>query len=160
MESAASSASGAFDAIITPHPTSAIVAIASLEAPTVPMVVGTCNIDVSALGKVQGTKGHAVSTFHWAGDELWAWSASNKPGSDPPHVIEGWDDDKRDETGLAERTAAIELDSQEGGVALNDVPSARLAAEEAQGLEGEEAPPNHDFVDVIDDKELSTKGTP
>ncbi|CAO2648552.1 Nn.00g078190.m01.CDS01 [Neocucurbitaria sp. VM-36] len=135
----------------------AIVAIASLEAPTVPMVVGTCNIDVSALGRVQGSKGHAVSTFHWAGDELWSWSASNKPGSDPPHDIEGWDDDRRDETGLAERTAAIELDNQEGGVALNHVPSARSAAEEAQGLEGEEAPLNHDFADVIDDKELSTK---
>ncbi|KAJ4369907.1 hypothetical protein N0V83_005671 [Neocucurbitaria cava] len=135
----------------------AIVAIASLEAPTVPMVVGTCDIDVSALGKVQGTKGHAVSTVHWAGDELWSWSATSKPGSDPPLVIEGWDDDKQDGTGLAERTARMELDSEEGGVALDAQPSARSAAEEAQGLEGEAAPANHDFVDIVDDKELSTK---
>ena len=145
-----------------PFPTKAtkgaVVAIASLEAPTVPMVVGTCDIDISALSKVQGTKGHAVSTLHWAGDELWSWSATSQPGSDPPHAIDGWDDDKPDEAGLVERTAAVELDSQDGGIALDADPSARSAAEEAQGVEGEEAPPNHDFVDVIDDKELSTNG--
>lgn len=138
----------------------AIVAIASLESPTVPMAVGTCEIDVSALEKVQGVKGHAVSTFHWAGDELWSWSSTSKPGSEPPDVIEGWDDAKDEEADLAERTAAVDLDEQEGGVALDADPTERSEAEKAQGVEGEEAPGNHDFVDVIDDKELTTKGKP
>lgn len=137
----------------------AIVAIASLEAPTVPMAVGECNIDVSALDKVQGIKGHAVSTFHWAGDELWAWSSTAKPGRDPPDIIEGWDDDKEDETSLAARTAAVDLDDREGGIALDADPTDRSRAEKAQGVEGEDAPSNNDFIDVLEDKELTTKGT-
>jgi translation initiation factor 2D len=137
----------------------AVVAIASLEAPTVPMAVGTCEIDVSSLEKVQGMKGQAVSTFHWAGDELWSWSTSNKPGRDPPNTLQGWDEDD-EETSLAERTAAVDLDDQDGGVELGADPAERSKAEQAQGVEGEDAPPNKDFIDVIEDKELSTKGEP
>ncbi|KAF2128958.1 RNA binding protein-like protein Ligatin/Tma64 [Dothidotthia symphoricarpi CBS 119687] len=137
----------------------AIVAIASLEAPTVPMAVGTCEIDVSALEKTQGMKGHAVSTFHWAGDELWSWSSTSKPGSNPPAIIEGWDDEKEDEANLAERTGALDLDAEEeeGGIALDAGPTERSQAELAQGVEGEDAQANKDFIDVIDDKELTTK---
>ena len=135
----------------------AVVAIASLEAPTVPMAVGTCEIDVSSLEKVQGMKGQAVSTFHWAGDELWSWSTSNKPGRDPPDTLQGWDDDE-EEASLAEQTAAVDLDDQEGGVKLDTDPSERSKAEQAQGVEGEDAPPNKDFIDVVEDKELTTKG--
>jgi len=142
----------------------AIVAIASLEAPTVPMAVGECAIDVSALGQVQGTKGHAVSTFHWAGDEIWSWSSTGKAGRQPPDVLEGWDDNKDEEPSLADRTAAVDLDDDdddddEGGVALSSQPTQRSQAEEAQGVEGEEAPSNNDFIDVLEDKELNTKGT-
>jgi translation initiation factor 2D len=144
-----------------PFPTKAtkgaVVAIASLEAPTVPMAVGTCEIDVSSLDKVQGMKGQAVSTFHWAGDELWSWSTSNKPGRDPPDILQGWDEDD-EEASLAERTAAVDLDDQEGGVELGADPAERSKAEQAQGIEGEDAPPNKDFIDVIEDKELTTKG--
>jgi len=136
----------------------AIVAIASLEAPTVPMAVGTCEIDVSALGKVQGMKGMAVSTFHWAGDELWAWSSTSKPGIEPPDILQGWDDEQSEDLSLAERTAAVDLDDLEGGVPLDAGLTERSEAEKAQGVEGEKAPSNHDFVDVLDDKELSTKG--
>jgi translation initiation factor 2D len=136
----------------------AVVAIASLEAPTVPMAVGTCEIDVSALDKVQGMKGIAVSTFHWAGDELWSWNPTGKPGIDPPDIIPGWDDEQEEETSLAERTAAVDLDDQEGGVTLDEIPTERSEAEKAQSVEGEAAPSNHDFIDVIDDKELTTKG--
>ena len=109
----------------------AVVAIASLEAPTVPMAVGTCEIDVSSLEKVQGMKGQAVSTFHWAGDELWSWSTSNKPGRDPPDTLQGWDDDE-EEASLAEQTAAVDLDDQEGGVKLDTDPSERSKAEQVQ----------------------------
>jgi translation initiation factor 2D len=136
----------------------AIVAIASLEAPTVPMAVGECAIDVSALDKVQGMKGHAVSTFHWAGDELWSWSTTGKAGCDPPGIIEGWDDEKGEEASLAERTAAVDLDNEEGGITLEAGPTERSQAEQAQGVEGEAPPSNSDFIDVLEDKELATKG--
>lgn len=68
-----------------------IVAVASLERPSVPRVVGVCEIDVSSLQQVQGARGHAVRGHHWDGDEIWGWSQSGKPGSDAPEVIEGWD---------------------------------------------------------------------
>jgi translation initiation factor 2D len=138
----------------------AVVAIASLEAPTVPMAVGECTIDVSALGKVQGTKGIAVSTFHWAGDELWSWSSTGKAGSDPPDILEGWDDDNGEEASLAERTAAVDLDDEEGGISLDATPTERSQAEKAQNVQGEDAPSNNDFIDVLEDKELTTKGMP
>ncbi|KAF1937258.1 eukaryotic translation initiation factor SUI1 family protein [Clathrospora elynae] len=123
----------------------AIVAIASLEAPTVPMAVGECEIDVSALDKVQGMKGQAVSTFHWAGDELWSWSSTGKAGREPPDIIEGWDDDRGEEASLAERTAAVDLNDE------------RSQAEKAQGVEGENASSRNDFIDVLEDVELTTK---
>jgi translation initiation factor 2D len=134
----------------------AIVAIASLEAPTVPMAVGTCEIDVSALQQVQGVKGIAVSTFHWAGDELWSWSSTSKPGGEPPEGIKGWDDKQDEDTSLAQRTAAVDLDDVDGGVPLE--PAQRSEAEKAQGIQGEDAPSSQDFVDVVDEKELTTKG--
>lgn len=133
-----------------------IVAIASLEAPTVPMAVGTCEIDVSSLDKVQGMKGQAVSTFHWAGDELWSWSSTGKAGTEPPDMVQGWGEDE--DTTLAERTAAVDLDDQEGDVSLDADPTERSDAEKTQGVDGEDAPSNKDFVDVVDDKELTTKG--
>ena len=136
----------------------AIVAIASLEAPTVPMAVGECVIDVSALGKVQGTKGMAVSTFHWAGDELWSWSSTGKAGTEPPDILQGWDDDNGEEASLAERTAAVDLDDDEGGITLDATPTERSEAEKSQGVQGEDAPANNDFIDVLEDKELTTKG--
>ncbi|KAI4621453.1 uncharacterized protein J4E87_006670 [Alternaria ethzedia] len=135
----------------------AIVAIVSLEAPTVPMAVGECVIDVSALGKVQGTKGMAVSTFHWAGDELWSWSSTGKAGTEPPDILQGWDDDNGEEASLAERTAAVDLDDNEGGINLDATPTERSEAEKAQGVQGEDAPSNNDFIDVLEDKELTTK---
>ncbi|KAF2025324.1 hypothetical protein EK21DRAFT_76683 [Setomelanomma holmii] len=137
----------------------AVVAVASLEAPTVPMAVGTCEIDVSALDKVQGIKGQAVSTFHWAGDELWSWSSSSKPGIEPPDILPAWNDEQDEVASLAKRTAAIDLDDQDGGVSL-DTGSAgaeRSEAERAQEVEGEDTPSNRDFVDVVDEKELTTQ---
>jgi translation initiation factor 2D len=137
----------------------AIVAIASLENPTVPMAVGTCEIDVSALEKVQGAKGHAVQTFHWAGDEIWSWSSAAKPGRDPPEFIEGWDEEQSKEATLTTQTAAIDItDDQPGGVALDSNPTERSRVENTQSLEGEDAPRNKDFVEEVEDKELTTKG--
>ncbi|KAB8231415.1 putative RNA binding protein Ligatin/Tma64 [Aspergillus alliaceus] len=72
----------------------AVVAVASLDRHTVPLFVGICEIDVSALGEVQGTKGHAVRGLHWEGDELWAWSSSSRPGQPAPEYLPGWDEEE------------------------------------------------------------------
>ena len=52
----------------------AVAAVASIENPSVPKVVGICEIDIGSLSQVQGAKGHALRSEHWEGDELWAWS--------------------------------------------------------------------------------------
>jgi translation initiation factor 2D len=116
-----------------------IVAVSSAQNPSVPLVVGYCEIDVSALLQVQGAKGHAVRTIHWAGDELWSWSASGNPGISPPDHIDGWlekdvDTDELDKR--AEQMALKEEDGEEeGGVALD---SAGLAAGNGDQEEDEE----------------------
>ncbi|KAF2462414.1 eukaryotic translation initiation factor SUI1 family protein [Lineolata rhizophorae] len=94
----------------------AIVAVAPLESPSVPLAVGTCLIDICDLQEVRGAKGHAVQTAHWMGDELWAWSPNGKPGAEPPAEIDGWDQDEE----LAKQTEGLQIDDNEdGGVALN-----------------------------------------
>ncbi|KAF2179081.1 eukaryotic translation initiation factor SUI1 family protein [Zopfia rhizophila CBS 207.26] len=137
----------------------AVVAVASLESPTVPMAVGTCEIDISALDKVQGVKGHAVQTFHWAGDELWSWSTTGKPGTDPPEYLGGWADKEDEDAGLATKTQALDIDAgqEDGGVSLEADPTQRSEAEKAQGLEGEDIPTNKDFIEEVEDKDLTTK---
>lgn len=107
-----------------------LAAIASTERPTVPVAVGVCVIDVSSLGRTQGSKGHAVQILHWAGDELWAWSATGKPGGSTPEYLDGWmigretgeggddndgqDGDGGDESGgmLAKGVSGVKIDDE------------------------------------------------
>ncbi|GME27825.1 RNA binding protein ligatin tma64 [Neofusicoccum parvum] len=128
----------------------AVVAVASLESPTVPVTVGVCEIDVSALQQVQGARGHAVRTVHWAGDELWSWSAAGKAGGAPPEHLDGW------YTGNAEVDAVTDQlhetglkDGEDGGVQLDP-------AQRAEGADGEEASKEEKF-DLAEDKDLTTK---
>ncbi|KIW18287.1 hypothetical protein PV08_02575 [Exophiala spinifera] len=98
----------------------AVVAVAGLERPTVPVWVGTCKIDISSLGRVQGTKGAAVEGVHWDGDEIWNWSSTGSGGRPAPERIEDWELEFK---GAAERLADLDLDEdgdaqEEGGVAL------------------------------------------
>lgn len=90
----------------------AVVAVAGLDRHTVPLFVGICEIDISALGVVQGTKGHAVRGLHWEGDELWAWSSSSRPGRPAPEYLEGWDDDEID--GAEEAIEGLTLEEKAG----------------------------------------------
>lgn len=69
-----------------------LVAVARMELPGVPVWLGTCEIDVSALGIVYGLKGKAVDGVHWAGDEIWTWSSSATGGREPPAEIKEWED--------------------------------------------------------------------
>ncbi|KAF2420016.1 eukaryotic translation initiation factor SUI1 family protein [Tothia fuscella] len=91
----------------------AIVAISSAENPSVPLVVGSCEIDVNKLQSVQGAKGIAVHTVHWSGDELWAWNPTGNSGVEPPEHMDGWLDEAGDMAKLAGQ--AEELNIVEGG---------------------------------------------
>ena len=86
----------------------AVVAVASLDRETVPQFVGVCEIDISNLGEVQGTKGHAVRGLHWEGDELWAWNSSSRPGRPAPEYLKGWGDGDAEEIDRAVSELTLE----------------------------------------------------
>ena len=138
-----------------------VVAIASLDNASVPMVVGVCEIDVASLQKVQGIKGHAVRGEHWAGDEIWAWSPAGKSGGSAPEHIEGWDIDAIDDNSR-QRVEHMsieddEVDTEEGGVPLSQEPEHQTRLEPRnEFVEGENAKP-YEIVGE-EEKELSTQG--
>ncbi|PIA99411.1 Eukaryotic translation initiation factor 2D [Cercospora beticola] len=99
----------------------AVVAIAALERPSIPVAVGVCVIDVCDLQKVRGEKGKAVENMHFLGDELWSWGHLGKPGQQPPEEVEGRTKILQNR-GLLEQVADLDLEDQyeAGGVALGD----------------------------------------
>ncbi|KAJ5493773.1 Translation initiation factor SUI1 [Penicillium fimorum] len=113
----------------------AVVAVASVDSHTVPRFVGICEIDVSALGDVQGTKGHAVRGLHWEGDELWAWSSASLPGRSAPEYLEGWDEDETE--GFEEQLEELKIDDDRATTASGDIetPSNDPAAAEEPAAE-------------------------
>lgn len=136
----------------------AVVAIASLEQPSVPVAVGACLIDISSLGVVQGSRGHAVQTMHWAGDEIWSYSNSNKAGLNPPESIQGWLASKGDEEKLVEQAADLDIDDDDedqGGVNLDKSPADR--PDPSEGL-GEDATADDGLVEKVEIKDMTTKG--
>lgn len=139
----------------------AVVAVASIQKPSVPQWVGVCEIDVAALQQVQGAKGHAVRGQHWAGDEIWAWSPTGKAGEAAPEQIDGWDADHSSESiasGVEHLSIQDEDDGEAGGVRLDDANEEKRVYEpHNKHVEGEDAEP-YEKVDVPE-KELSTKGT-
>ncbi|NJR31263.1 hypothetical protein HC762_00485 [bacterium] len=129
----------------------AVVAVASIDKASVPVFVGVCKIDVSALTKVQGLKGHAVTGLHWEGDELWAWSSSGGGGGGrlAPPSIGGWDR-QSDIRGLSQSVETMKLDEndaddvpeEDGGVPLEQAslrigPARDGSDEEKQQFAGE-----------------------
>lgn len=105
----------------------AVVAVAGLQKDSVPIWVGTCKIDVSSLGRVQGMKGPAVEGVHWLGDEVYNWSQTGSGGRAAPETVPGWqgvtakpaddleDLDADDDDGGAQ---------EDGGVSLSQEPAA------------------------------------
>ncbi|GAB7357665.1 hypothetical protein MBLNU459_g0156t1 [Dothideomycetes sp. NU459] len=139
-----------------------VVAVASLEKPSVPVSVGVCLIDVSALGNVQGARGHAVQTMHWAGDEIWAYSSSGKAGVPPPERIEGWLVDQEAEKQLTEQTSALDIEdeTEDGGVALDNGKATSTANQPdtfAAAEEDNTASTKDGLVEQVDMKEMTTK---
>ena len=143
-----------------PFPTKAtngaVVAVASVEHPSVPRVVGICEIDISSLQKVQGSKGHAVRSEHWERDEIWAWSTSGKPGSSAPESLKGWE--ISEEEMLQKQAADLDIEDNEDDPDQGGVPLVEEASVNKRNnhLEGEDAEP-FERVDVEKEKELSTK---
>jgi hypothetical protein len=60
----------------------ATAAVASIEKPTVPLVVGICEI-------LPTLKTSAARVVHWMEDELWVWSAP-RSGRPALEYLEGW----------------------------------------------------------------------
>lgn len=142
----------------------AVVAVASLQKPSVPQWVGVCEIDVASLRQVQGAKGHAVRGQHWAGDEIWGWSPSGKAGAAAPERIDGWDVNES----AAAVTAGVgslrlegddddEEEEEAGGVSISDNTKESTVYEPHNThVEGEDAE-SYEKIDELE-KELTTKG--
>lgn len=142
----------------------AVVAIASTDNPSVPLAVGTCLIDVSALGSVQGAKGHAVQNMHWAGDELWEYSTASKPGTKAPDELPEWLLGDVNVADLAASTGDLKLDDdeeeeEEGGVPLGDglVTSVKQEKADAQE-EGQDNVTQEEVMAQAEIPRMTTKG--
>ena len=143
-----------------PFPTraikNAVVAIASVQSPSVPKVVGVCEIDVSSLEQVAGAKGHAVRSEHWEGDEAWSWSSNDRPGAPSPERIKEWISEDGGKT-MIQAVGGLALeddeeDDDQGGVSLgrkSDI--AQKTKPSSEEVEGKEAENN-------EEEDLSTKG--
>ncbi|KAI9661937.1 MAG: hypothetical protein M1821_009177 [Bathelium mastoideum] len=137
-----------------------LVAVASVENPSVPMVIGTCVIDVSSLDSVRGAKGHAVQTAHWCGDELWTWSATGRPGTPAPPHLEGWIKDVPDGDDLANRTEDLDLEEDggdEGGVPLKAAGASEAEPSNKNPTNGEGNGSKTELFEKVDSPELTTK---
>ena len=107
-----------------------VVAMASSNPgkDTVPVWIGVCEIDVSALGDVRGSKGRAIKGLHCVGDELWSWSSTpGLSGMPEPESLAGWEATRRSdrdtgpasiEHGMEDLELGDEDEEEEGGVAL------------------------------------------
>ena len=138
----------------------AIVAVASLDQPSVPVFVGICEVDVSSLVKVQGAKGHAVRGVHWAGDEIWTWTEAGIGGRQVPQKLEGWDVQGHEGAGNGIQNLSIadddgdEDDDPQGGAPLTaDAPDS-AAAQKKQSTN--QIDPN-EVAEVVEERELTTK---
>ncbi|EXL41543.1 hypothetical protein FOCG_15713 [Fusarium oxysporum f. sp. radicis-lycopersici 26381] len=119
--------------------TGAVVAVAGMQNDTVPVWVGTCQIDVRNLpDDVRGQKGAAIKALHWVGDECWSWKQLGSGGIDPPSSLEGW-------AGLAAglATQANKLSLEEETQPAESAPAAQDSqVDEAQ--EGDEVEEEHE----------------
>lgn len=133
----------------------AVVAIASTAEPSVPIAVGVCEIDISELQEVQGMKGHAVENMHWAGDELWAWSPSGKPGGEPPDSIDGWLEEPRGDDSIVKQTEQLSINpdgDEAGGVSLKP-----QNGDSVQAADGDVTAKEEQEAEQVPDKEFTTK---
>lgn len=69
-----------------------VVAVAGMTRDTVPVWVGTCEVDISQFGDdFRNQKGIAVKGIHWEGDEIWNWATvSGAGGKASPASLDRW----------------------------------------------------------------------
>ncbi|KAK8084178.1 hypothetical protein PG996_002959 [Apiospora saccharicola] len=140
----------------------AVVAVAGLKKDTVPMWVGTCDVDVSRLGNdLRGQKGVAVKGLHWAGDEVWSWRPLGSGGREAPEgPIEGWPGLAEDMTS-AIKDMKLEDDEDEdeggggGGVALKA--ASANDSQQSQSQSQSRGKERSDLAEVVDVPEPTTK---
>lgn len=98
-----------------------IVAVAGMTRDTVPVWVGTCEVDISQFGDdFRSQKGIAVKGLHWEGDEIWNWATvSGAGGKAAPAGLDGW---KGLGTGVDSAMGSLTLGDadDDGGVPLRD----------------------------------------
>lgn len=107
-----------------------LVAISSLDAPTVPLAVGVCVSDLKKLRSGQQAKGKAVDVLHFCRDHLWDWSTSGKSGRDSPEDIPAWIPSSMKDVSNGIATASLEDNDPEGGVLLTPSEPSRHCQEE------------------------------
>lgn len=100
-----------------------IVAVAGMTRDTVPLWVGTCEVDVSQLGDdFRSQKGIAVKGLHWEGDEVWSWATvAGAGGQAGPSSLDGWRglaSGVQTAMGHMTLSAADEDGGEDGGVSL------------------------------------------
>ena len=138
-----------------------IVAIASVEKPSVPIVVGVCEIDISDLQKVHGEKGRAVRGVHWEGDELWAWNTSDTSGGSAPERIVGWEEVMQPEIRTREADAGgiTEGSQEDGDISLDrEHGETESTLNEASANSETEEDTQQNVGHADEDLRLSTKG--
>lgn len=128
--------------------TGAVVAVAGLARDTVPLWVGTCDLDVSKLGDdLRGQKGVAVKGLHWAGDEAWSWRPVGTGGQEAPESVEGWKGLTQDVTSSIGEASLKDDGDEDGGASLGDNANSHSIVREDLVEEAEEREPTTKEVD-------------
>ncbi|CAN8101553.1 unnamed protein product [Discula destructiva] len=119
-----------------------VVAVAGITRDTVPLWVGTCEVDISQLGDDSRThKGVAAKGLHWEGDEIWNWSTvAGAGGRASPATVDGWPGlSATAEQGMGSMALDDEQGEEDGGAPLRDhAGQAGLGAQMEAGQEGEQ----------------------
>ncbi|KAK6840802.1 hypothetical protein PG987_001662 [Apiospora arundinis] len=131
----------------------AVVAVAGLQKDTVPMWVGTCDVEVCKLGNdLRGQKGVAVKGLHWAGDEVWSWRPLGSGGREAPEALEGWQGLTEDMTGAIKD---MKLEDEEADADADDGGGVALSSNKT--TEDPQSRGRDDLAEVVDVPEPTTK---
>lgn len=131
--------------------TGAVVAIAGISRDTVPLCIGTCDLDVSQLGDdLRGQKGVAVKGLHWAGDEAWSWRPVGNGGQEAPESVQGWKGLTQDVTssiGDVSLKDDEDVQNEDGGAPLDGATTNHGIVKDDIAGEAEEREPTTKEVD-------------
>lgn len=107
--------------LVGPFPAGAmtgrLVGIADVERPSVPIVVGVCEIDVARLARTVGEKGRAVRVLHWVGDEVYKHGSGG--GGEVPQAIGAAEDVEVEK--VTEKVQKLEVSEKDGSSGEEEV---------------------------------------